>query len=43
MAKREIFLRQSNREERFPFFYRKLQTAKKHKKRKVNEKGGEDS
>ena len=35
-------MRQENREERFPFFYRKLQTAK-NTKRKVNEKGRKDA
>ena len=39
--KSEIFV-EANREERFPFFYRKLQTAK-NTKRKVNAKGGNDS
>ena len=40
--KKRDFFRQENREERFPFFCRKLQSAKKTQ-RQVNEKGGKDS
>ena len=36
--KRRFFFRQENKEEKFPFFYRKLHTSKKTQKRKVNEK-----
>ena len=36
--KREIFWRQQNREERCPFFHRKLQTAEKHTKKKKSER-----
>ena len=43
LAKNEIFYIQENREERFPFFYRKLQSAKKHKEEKWTKKGGKDS